>query len=429
MHQTLALLASLGAFALLVVLITWLQRKSFHVRQLAFPLYVAAAAVTIEVYGLFQPEGPASIERARAWILLFLGAVTLLRLLGLYLFDIHLRSRTGLQLPPLLPRVAMALIYLVAAFITLRVTFPKLELGGLIATSAVTSLVLGLALQPILSNFFAGLVISIERPFRINDWIRVGEFEGRVVSITWRTTHLRTRDNDNLVIPNGKLADERVMNYYYPHPMHMERVKVGAAYGEPPYRVRRVLGETAVGMAGVLDKPTPEVFVASFDESAVTYEVRFWVEDVAQAPRIASELRARIWEVFRKEGIAIPYPTRSIQLEPRPRRSREAAPEGSRPARLFVTDGNERGRSVDLKGEPVLVGRSRGCTLTLTEPNASKEHLRIAWEDGAWVLTDLESSFGTKVNGRPATRAVLEPFDRIAVGDTVLIFETDIVQS
>ncbi|MES1240347.1 MAG: mechanosensitive ion channel domain-containing protein [Acidobacteriota bacterium] len=428
MTLTLALLASLGAFALLVVLITWLQRKSFHVRQIAFPLYVGAAAVTVEVFGLFQPEG--SIEKARAWILLFLGAVTLLRLLGLYLFDIHLRSRTGLQLPPLLPRVAMTLVYVVAAFITLRLTFPKLELGGLIATSAVTSLVLGLALQPILSNFFAGLVISIERPFRINDWIRVGEFEGRVVAITWRTTHLRTRDNDNLVLPNGKLADERVMNYYYPHPMHMERVKVGVDYAEPPYRVRRLLAETAAGMTGVLDKPTPEVYVNAFDESAVLYEVRIWVEDVAQAPRIASELRARIWEVFRKEGISIPYPTRSVQLAPRPRsprRARETQSEGPRAARLFVTDGNERGRTVALDGEPVVVGRSRGCTLTLTEPNASKEHLRIAWEDGAWVLTDLESSFGTKVNGRAATRAVLEPFDRIAVGDTVLIFEPDIV--
>jgi small-conductance mechanosensitive channel len=426
LNLTLALLASLGAFALLVVLVTWLQRKSFHVRQLAFPLYVAAAAVTVEVFGLFGIRDAASIGRARAWILLFLGAVTLLRLLGLYLFDIHLRSRTGLQLPPLLPRVAMALVYVVAAFITLRVTFPRLELGGLIATSAVTSLVLGLALQPILSNFFAGLVISIERPFRINDWIRVGEFDGRVVAITWRTTHLRTRDNDNLVIPNGRLADERVMNYYYPHPMHMERVKVGAAYSEPPYRVRRVLIETATGMAGVLDKPTPEVYVSSFDESAVMYELRIWVEDVVQAPRIASELRARIWEVFRRERIPIPYPTRTVQLAPRRGRVGEARPDGPRPARLFVTDGNERGQSVALDGGAVSVGRSRNCTLTLTEPNASKEHLRIAWEDGAWVLTDLESSFGTRINYRAATRAVLQPFDRIAVGDTVMIFETDV---
>lgn len=427
MHQTLALLAGLGAFALLVALVAWLQRKSFLVRQLAFPLYVGAAAAAIEVYARLAPPDAGVSDGARAWILLFLGAVTVLRLLGLYFFDIHLRARTGFQLPPLLPAVTMSVVYLIAAFVTLRVVFPKLELGGLIATSAVTSLVLGLALQPILSNFFAGLVISVERPFRINDWIKVGDFDGRVVAITWRTTHLRTRENDNLVIPNSKLADERLVNYYYPHPMHLERIKVGASYDVPPYRVRRALLEAIAGVPGVLDKPTPEVFVPRFDESSIGYELRVWLDDVANAPRIASEVRGRIWEVFRREGITMPYPIRTIELarRPRPRAAGEEDADRPRAAKLFVTEGVERGLSLDLDGEAVTVGRSRACTLVLTEPNASKEHLRIAWEAGSWVLTDLGSSFGTKVNGRPATRAELSPFDRISIGDTVIIFETD----
>jgi small-conductance mechanosensitive channel len=426
-HPTLALLASLGTFALLVGLVAWLQRKSFLVRQLAFPLYVGAAAAAIEVYALLGPPDAGVSDSARAWILLFLGAVTVLRLLGLYFFDVHLRARTGFQLPPLLPAVTMFVVYLIAAFVTLRIIFPKLELGGLIATSAVTSLVLGLALQPILSNFFAGLVISIERPFRINDWIKVGDFEGRVAAITWRTTHLRTRENDNLVIPNSKLADERVVNFYYPHPMHLERIKVGAPYDVPPYRVRRALLESIAGVPGVLDKPTPEVYLPRFDESSIGYELRVWMDDVANAPRIASEVRGRIWEVFRKEGITMPYPIRTVEISRRPR-PREADPDRPRPARLFVTEGIERGLSVslDLNGEPVTVGRSRTCTLVLTEPNASKEHLRIAWEDGSWVMTDLGSSLGTKVNGRPATRAELSAFDRIAIGDTVIIFETGV---
>lgn len=425
MNQTLALLAGLGAFALLAALVAWLQRKSFLVRQLAFPLYVGAAAAAVEVYAALAPPDLGVSDGARAWLLLFLGAVTVLRLLGLYLFDVHLRARTGFQLPPLLPAVIMVVVYLIAGFVTLRVIFPKLELGGLIATSAVTSLVLGLALQPILSNFFAGLVISVERPFRINDWIKVGDFEGRVVSITWRTTHLRTRENDNLVIPNSKLADERVVNFYYPHPMHLERIKVGASYDVPPYRVRRALLESLAGVPGVLDKPTPEVFVPRFDDSSVGYELRVWMDDVANAPRIASDIRGRIWEVFRKEGIVMPYPIRTVEIARRPRPRAGMPDSGPRPARLFVTEGIERGRSVELDS-PFTVGRSRTCTLVLTEPNASKEHLRIAWEDGAWVLTDLESSFGTKVNGKPATRAELSPFDRVSIGDTVMIFETDV---
>jgi small-conductance mechanosensitive channel len=432
-QRTLFLLASLAVFALLVVLVAWLRRRSFLVRQIAFPLYVGAAAVAVEVFARLEPSGSVEVAQARAWILLFLGAVTVLRLLGLYLFDIHFQAQRGYRLPPLLPAVTMALVYLVAAFASLRLLFPRLELGGLIATSAVTSLVLGLALQPILSNFFAGLVISIERPFRINDWIRIGEHEGRVVSINWRTTHLRTRDNDNLVIPNGKLADERVLNYYYPHPMHMERVKIGAGYQEPPYRVRRALLDCAAGVSGILDKPTPEVYVLAFDESAVLYELRIWVEDVAAGPRIASDVRARIWEEFRREGIVIPYPVRTVELAPRPRRTtaEDADPSRPRPARLYVADGAERGQTLALVGTGeaeaavATVGRSRSCSLVLSDPNASKEHLRIAWENGGWVLSDLGSSFGTKVNGRPVTRRELAPFDRIAVGDTVMIFEPD----
>ena len=91
-----------------------------------------------------------------------------------------------------------------------------------------------------------------------------------------------------------------------------------------------------------------------------------------------------------------------------------------------MAEGPERGRSLRLDGgEPATVGRSRTCTLALSDPNASKEHLRIAWEDGAWVMTDLGSSKGTRVNGKPAERVLLQPFDRIAVGDTLMIFESD----
>lgn len=425
--MTLTVLGSVGVLALLIVMIAALQRRFFWVRQLAFPLYVAAGVAAVEVFSRIQPGyQTAALARTLDWAWLFLGLITILRLLGLYLFDVHLAARRGMSLPPLLPAVTMTVVYLVTAFVTLRLSFPKLDVTALIATSAVTSLVLGLALQPILSNFFAGLVISVEKPFRINDWIRVGEQEGRVVAITWRTTHLRTRDNDNLVIPNGKLADERVLNYYYPHPVHREKVRVGVHYDEPPYRVRRVLLDCAAGVPGILDKPAPDVLVASFDASAIQYELRVWTEDVAQGPTIASDLRARIWEELRKEGMVIPYPMQTVEILRRhPRTEPGAADPGPRPARLFVAEGPERGRSLALDGSgPATVGRSRSCALPLTDPNASKEHLRIAWEDGAWVLTDLGSSHGTRLNGKPAARAALQPFDRIAVGDTVMIFES-----
>ncbi|HSU83455.1 MAG TPA: mechanosensitive ion channel domain-containing protein, partial [Thermoanaerobaculia bacterium] len=427
----LTVLGSVGGLSLLIVMIAALQKRFFWVRQLAFPLYVAAGVATLEIFSRLQPAyQPEAVGHVLGWAWLFLGLITIFRLLGLYLFDVHLTAKRELRLSPLLPAVAMTLVYLVTAFVTLRLSFPKLDVTALIATSAVTSLVLGLALQPILGNFFAGLVISIEKPYRINDWIKVGEQEGRVAAITWRTTHLRTRDNDNLVIPNSKMADERVLNYYYPHPVHREKVRVGLPYGEPPYRIRRILLDCAAGVPGILDKPAPDVLLLSFDPSAILYELRVWIDDVAQSHHIASDLRSRIWEELRREGIEIPYPIQTLEITrpPRPRPEGDEETAGPRPARLYVAEGPERGRSLALDGiggnTPATVGRSRSCSLPLTDPNTSKEHLRLSWEDGAWVMADVSSSKGTRVNGKPAERAVLRPFDRIAVGDTVIIFET-----
>ena len=431
LRMTLAVLGSAGLLALLIVAVAAIGRRSFWVRQLVFPLYVGAGVAALEVFRLLAPGWqPAATAAALAWAALFLGLITVFRLLGMYLFEVHLTARRGMRLPPLLPAVSMLLIYLITALVTLRISFPRLDVAPLLATSAVTSLVLGLALQPILGNFFAGLVISVEKPFRINDWIKVGEQEGRVMAITWRTTHLRTRENDNLVIPNSKLADERVLNYYYPHPLHMERIKIAAHFDEPPYHVRRVLLDCAAGVPGVLDKPAPEVYVLSFEASAIVYELRTWIEDMAQSPRINSDVRARVWEEFHKEGIVIPYPIQTLEISrpehPRHAAARRAAQEDPPPARLYVAEGAERGRSLALGGgTPTTVGRSRACGLALSDPNASKEHLQIAWEDGAWVMTDLGSSHGTRVNGKPAERAVLKPFDRIAIGDTVMIFEVN----
>ena len=145
---------------------------------------------------------------------------------------------------------------------------------------------------------------------------------------------------------------------------------------------------------------------------------------MAQSNRIASDLRARVWEELKKADITIPFPIRTLEFAPRPKQRQERPSDEPRPARLFVAEGPERGHTLELDAAaPAVVGRSRSCSLALTEPNASKEHLRIAWEDGAWVLTDLESSFGTRVNGQPTPRKELAPLDRISIGDTVMIFE------
>ena len=114
MLTNLTVLGSVGALALLILGIAALQRRFFWVRQLAFPLYVAAGLAALEIFAHLQPAyQPEAVSRTLGWAWLFLGLITIFRLLGLYLFDVHLTARRELRLPPLLPTVAMILVYLV----------------------------------------------------------------------------------------------------------------------------------------------------------------------------------------------------------------------------------------------------------------------------------------------------------------------------
>ena len=422
MRLAITILSSLAVSAILIAIVA-AMRRLLIVRQLSFVLFVAAVAAGLRVFTLFTPGKYETLDHTLSWILLFLGSITIVRLAGLLYFDLHLPHR-GVRLPNLLPMVTVGAAYVVAAIVTFKISFPEVGISGLVTGSAITSLVIGLALQPILGNIFAGIVIGLEKPYRINDWIKFDGIECRVVSISWRTTHLRTRDSDNLIVPNAKMAEEKIVNYYYPHPMHLERVVVGVEYRTPPYRVKQALLAAAVGIPGVLEKPTPDVYVLDFDDSSINYELRIWIEDIGQKPRIASDIRSRIWEEFRRRGIVIPFPIRTLEVAPRKSRA-PGTSTSSGSGHLYVALGPEAGSEVAVGASRILVGRTRNCDLCLSDSQSSKEHVAIELQPEGFVLTDLETSNGTKVNGVKVSRTVLKHLDRILIGDTVLVFEAD----
>jgi len=415
------LAGAVPALAVAILLLA-LRRRVPAVAGITFLAMIVAFAAgvgIVTVFGLGDVEFGERLLRAAVW---FFAVVLLARLLGYYTFELLLHRQWRVRVPPLLPRVSLGVLYLVGGLIVVTVAFPGANVGPLLATSAVTSLVLGLALQPILTNFFAGVVIALERPFRINDWIQVGEHEGKVTGITWRTTYIRTRENDTVILPNANIAQETLINFLYPHPLHMARIYVGVHYRTPPHRVRAAMLTAASRVKGVLENPSTDVYVVNFDDSAVTYELRAWVEDMTPLRRIESDCRQEIWEEFKRQGITIPFPIRTIEVAPRPRKH----PAGEcPPARLFVFSGAERGRSVEVGETAITVGRDAECQLVLSDRRVSSHHLTVVWEDGAFVLRDLESTHGTRVNGVAAKEVRLGNLDRIEVGDTLMAFEID----
>jgi small-conductance mechanosensitive channel/CRP-like cAMP-binding protein len=181
-----------------------------------------------------------------------------------------------------------------------------------LTTSAVSAVVLGFALQDTLGNAFSGLAIQSEKPFNIGHWVKVGDFEGRVAEVTWRATKLRTKAGNFVVLPNNIVSKEAITNYSEPAAPTRQEVEVGVAYDAPPNVVKRVVLDAIQNCPLVLVAPAPDVVLASFDASSISYRVRFWIEDYERDEGARDQVRTSIYYAFQRNGIEIPYP---IQVE------------------------------------------------------------------------------------------------------------------
>jgi len=181
-----------------------------------------------------------------------------------------------------------------------------------LTTSAVGAVVVGFALQDTLGNFFAGLAIQVEKPFRVGHWISIGGNEGQVEEVTWRATKLRTKDGQFLIVPNSIISKDAILNYSEPMiPTRLE-VEVGASYLTPPNEVRAAITRAMANAPLVLPDPAPEVIVKGFGGSAIDYGAKFWIGDYADDIAARDQVRTNIWYEFRRQNIEIPWP---IQIQ------------------------------------------------------------------------------------------------------------------
>ena len=178
----------------------------------------------------------------------------------------------------------------------------------LLTTSAVGAVVVGFALQDTLGNAFAGLGIQSEKPFRVGHWIRVGDFEGRVAEVTWRATKLRTKSGNFVIVPNNIIAKDAITNYSEPAVPSRLEVEVGASYLSTPGDVKAAALDAVGQVSRVLEAPAPDVLLHSFDGSAITYRVRFWIADYEYDDHARDEVRTAIFYAFGRRGIEIPWP-------------------------------------------------------------------------------------------------------------------------
>jgi small-conductance mechanosensitive channel len=202
-----------------------------------------------------------------------------------------------------------------------------ISITPILTALGVGGLAVALALQDTLSNLFAGFYVSLAGQVRAGDYVKLntGE-EGYVTDITWRSTTLRALSNNLIVVPNAKLAGAILTNYSLPEKQMSLSISVGVSYESDPDQVERVLIEEAVAGAGeipgLLSEPAPSVrLIPGFGASSLDFTLNCQVKEFVDQYLVQHELRRRILKRFRKEGIEIPFPIRTLHI-----RSESSAP-------------------------------------------------------------------------------------------------------
>lgn len=192
----------------------------------------------------------------------------------------------------------------VAALIA--VSYAGIDITNLAILAGALSVGIGFGLQSIVNNFVSGLILLVERPVKVGDWIVVKDQEGYVRRISVRSTEIETFDKASVIVPNSELITGVVKNWTHRNALGRVVVNVKAAYKANPEAVRGMLRDIALHNPLVLKTPEPTVTLDNLGDTALEFSVRAIIGDVNQATTVRSQLRLEIFQALRDAGLAIP---------------------------------------------------------------------------------------------------------------------------
>ena len=196
----------------------------------------------------------------------------------------------------ILSDIIAACIYVCSALGILGFVF-ALPLQGIVATSGVIAIVLGLALQNTLGDVFSGLSLSVEKPYDVGDAILLeGGVEGEVIQINWRSTHLRNSENDVVIIPHSSMAKMRIQNHSAVTARYSGYLSAVVDSRNEPELTLEILRQAAMACATILEEPAPSVTAIEFKDDRVTYNIYFSTSSFASAEEARSQIITQLWK-------------------------------------------------------------------------------------------------------------------------------------
>jgi small-conductance mechanosensitive channel len=304
------LAALLTAFAI--------RHRRFALSTTTFVLLAAGLMLDLVAVGLPLADAAPARKVAAAGVVLFLFGIIRLVLEAIDALTRRGRSHFSTIFKDLL----MFALWGIVVGVVLYTDFGVQPLS-ILTTTTVVAAVVGLALQETLSNIFSGLTLQLSKPFLPGDWVKAGDFIGRVRGINWRTTTIVTRANERLDIPNATIGKEVLVNYAEDE--ICDEISIGISYNVPPNRVREVIVKVLHDLPHVLPHRTPLVLPWEYGDSAIRYRVKYWISDYTFLEQVHAEAMSSLWYALRRHRMEIPFPIRTLELRrARPDRAAEA---------------------------------------------------------------------------------------------------------
>src|SRR5205809_4972493 len=312
-RAALTIVAFIGTFIVALSFGRFLKRRAEVRLGILYQLFCLALAfyVALAVYGL---EAPWRVHVGAAAILL--STALIVALVNRYVWDIYFERRKQTPIPHFLREVVALVIFVVALLFVLSFAYhAERGLKSVVATSGVVAVILGLAGQNLLGGIIAGMSLQINRPYKVTDWLKVGDTYGEVMEINWRSTRLRTNDGIYLDIPNNEIVKSTIVNLHYPTEVHAMRIRVGVDYNVPPNRVKDTLTRAAQSAVNVLPEPKVRVFLVDFADHAVIYEIKYYMGNHSRINETNDSVRTNVWYELKRQRITIPFPIRTLHVE------------------------------------------------------------------------------------------------------------------
>ncbi len=285
--------------------------KPIYLTIILIGIVLTIAYLTPSPKVVFYTDGVIYSVMAVIWI------VAAIRISNIVIEDaIHKVSDvTGLSkdIIPLVENVSKIAVIIAGLMVILSIW--KINITPIIASAGIAGAAVALAAKDTIANFFGGLSVFADRPFKIGDFIVIDKGErGEVVAIGIRSTRIKTLDDIMITIPNAIIAGSKIVNESAPTPNLRVRIPVNVAYGSDIDLVEKALVEIALQNGNILNDPAPKVFFNAFGESALNLELLCWIKEPALRLKTVDEMNRGIYKNFNELGIKIPFPQRDVHI-------------------------------------------------------------------------------------------------------------------